>query len=265
MYFFSRNLNENLIFRDENENIFLSISCFETRTRNRNSFLEVEREKMKLILTGIPGNGNSRHSLYWLYDDSLLTYSNCFWFLLTFLDFYWLLMTSNDSLLTPSLFLLTSTDSVLTSMALLWLSNDSLLTSTDSILTFYWLYTDALLNLCWLLLVFRVTRLTRLAKGLLLPRVWKYDLLRDASTSKNMFSGLGTCEFEFLEAIPKELDWARAIVHVQWSFAIFARARWLAESRCHKLRGIVTSWLDPEFYPQSAYVEIFATFAPKTP
>ena len=94
-------------------------------------------------------------------------------------------------------------------MALLWLSNDSLLTSTDSILTFYWLYTDALLNLCWLLLVFRVTRLTRLAKGLLLPRVWKYDLLRDASTSKNMFSGLGTCEFEFLEAIPKELDGGR--------------------------------------------------------
>ena len=27
-----RNLNENLIFRDENENFFLSISCFETRT-----------------------------------------------------------------------------------------------------------------------------------------------------------------------------------------------------------------------------------------
>ena len=63
MYFFSRNLNENLIFRDENGNSFLSISCFETRTRNRKWFLKVEREKIKLILTGIPGNGNSRHSL----------------------------------------------------------------------------------------------------------------------------------------------------------------------------------------------------------
>ena len=148
---------------------------------------------------------------------------------------------------------------------LLWPYCDSLMTLYWHLLTLYWLSTDALLTLCWLLLVFRVTRLTRLAKGLLLPRVWKYDLLRDASTSKNMFSGLGTCEFEFLEAIPKELDWARAIVHVQWSFAIFARARWLAESRCHKLRGILTSWLDPEFYPQSAYVEIFATFATKMP
>ena len=59
-----------------------------------------------------------------------------------------------------------------------------------------------------------------------------------------------------LEAIPK-------IVHVRWSFAIFARARWWAESGRHKLRGILTSWLDPEFYPQSAYVGIFATFANK--
>ena len=138
MYFCLEKFEWKSDFSRREREFFLSISCFETRTRNRNSFLEVEREKMKLILTGIPGNGNSRHSLYWLYDDSLLTYSNCFWFLLTFLDFYWLLMTSNDSLLTPSLFLLTSTDSVLTSMALLWLSNDSLLTSTDSLLTLYW-------------------------------------------------------------------------------------------------------------------------------
>ena len=58
-----RNLNENLIFRDENGNTFLSISCFETRTRSRKWILKVEREKIKLILTGIPGNGNSRHSL----------------------------------------------------------------------------------------------------------------------------------------------------------------------------------------------------------
>ena len=33
-FFLSRNLIENLIFWDENENIFLSISCFETRNRN---------------------------------------------------------------------------------------------------------------------------------------------------------------------------------------------------------------------------------------
>ena len=38
-------------------------SCFETRTRNRKWYLKVEREKIKLILTGIPGNGNSHHSL----------------------------------------------------------------------------------------------------------------------------------------------------------------------------------------------------------
>ena len=64
-----RNLNENLVFRDENEKFFLSISCFETRTRisfsiscfetrtrNRKSFLRVEREKIKLILMRIPGS-----------------------------------------------------------------------------------------------------------------------------------------------------------------------------------------------------------------
>ena len=36
-----------------------------------------------------------------------------------------------------------------------------------------------------------------------------------------------------------------------------------AEAGWHKLRGIFQSWLDPEFYPQSAYVEIFATFVTK--
>ena len=56
-------MNESLIFRDENGNTVLSISCFETRMRNRISFLGVEREKMKLIFTGISRNGNSRHSL----------------------------------------------------------------------------------------------------------------------------------------------------------------------------------------------------------
>ena len=50
-------------FQTRTGNTFLSISCFETRTRNRKSFLKVEREKIKLILTGIPGNWNSRHSL----------------------------------------------------------------------------------------------------------------------------------------------------------------------------------------------------------
>ena len=34
--------------------IILSISCFETRTRNRELFVEVEQEKMKVILTRIP-------------------------------------------------------------------------------------------------------------------------------------------------------------------------------------------------------------------
>ena len=33
----------------------------------------------------------------------------------------------------------------------------------------------------------------------------------------------------------------------------------------HKSRGILTSWLDPEFYPQIAYIEVFATFATKMP
>ena len=63
MSFFLRNLNGNLIFRDKNGNTFLSISCLQTRTRNRKWFLKVEREQIRLILTGIPGNGNSRHSL----------------------------------------------------------------------------------------------------------------------------------------------------------------------------------------------------------
>ena len=41
-----------LVFRDEN--IFLTISCFETRTRKL--FLMVEQETMKLFLTRIPEN-----------------------------------------------------------------------------------------------------------------------------------------------------------------------------------------------------------------
>ena len=39
---------------NENENIFLSISYFETRTRNRKWILKVEREKIKLILNSTP-------------------------------------------------------------------------------------------------------------------------------------------------------------------------------------------------------------------
>ena len=33
----------------------------------------------------------------------------------------------------------------------------------------------------------------------------------------------------------------------------------------HKLGGILKAWLAPEFYPQSAHVEILATFATKMP
>ena len=88
--------------------------------------------------------------------------------------------------MTLSLFLLTYSDSLPTSSAILWLSNDSLLTSTYSLLTLCWLSTDALLTICWHLLVSRMTRLTRLARGLQLPRIWNYDRLRYASTSKNM-------------------------------------------------------------------------------
>ena len=43
-----------LMLRDENKNFFLLISCFETRTR---------KQKMKVILTGIPGIENSRPAL----------------------------------------------------------------------------------------------------------------------------------------------------------------------------------------------------------
>ena len=41
------------------------------RTRNRKWFLKAEREQTKLILMGIPGNGNSRHSLpsHWCEND----------------------------------------------------------------------------------------------------------------------------------------------------------------------------------------------------
>ena len=46
-----RNLNENLVFRDENEKFFLSISCFETRTRMSffNLVFRDEIEKLKII------------------------------------------------------------------------------------------------------------------------------------------------------------------------------------------------------------------------
>ena len=46
--------------RREREFLY-SISCFETR--NRKSFFMVEREKIKLILTRIPGIENSRYAL----------------------------------------------------------------------------------------------------------------------------------------------------------------------------------------------------------
>ena len=46
----------NLVLRDESENVFFSIPCFETRSRNRKWFLMVEREKIKLHLTRIPGS-----------------------------------------------------------------------------------------------------------------------------------------------------------------------------------------------------------------
>ena len=63
MSFFSRNVYDffcffrrereyfsfNLVIRDEN--FFLSISCFKTRTRNRKLFLNVEQTNIKLILT----------------------------------------------------------------------------------------------------------------------------------------------------------------------------------------------------------------------
>jgi len=74
--FFSRNLNKNLIFRDEignffqhlvsrdeNGNFFILISCFEKDTRIWKSFLKVEREKINLILTRIPEIENSRYAL----------------------------------------------------------------------------------------------------------------------------------------------------------------------------------------------------------
>ena len=38
----------------------------------------------------------------------------------------------------------------------------------------------------------------------------------------------------------------------------------MLQAGLHKLGGILKAWLDPEFYTQSAYVEIFATFATKT-
>ena len=33
----------------------------------------------------------------------------------------------------------------------------------------------------------------------------------------------------------------------------------------HRSQGILQTWLDPEFHPQSVYVEIFGTFATKVP
>ena len=41
--------------------------------------------------------------------------------------------------------------------------------------------------------------------------------------------------------------------------------RYLWPTGWHNLRGVLTSWLDPEFGPQNAYVEILATFATKMP
>ena len=58
-----------------------SILCFETRTRNRKSFLMVKREKIKLILTRIPGIENSRYALLYIILGRQLedTFENTRW------------------------------------------------------------------------------------------------------------------------------------------------------------------------------------------
>ena len=53
----------NLGVRDENEIFSFKISCFEKGTRIIKLNVRVEREKMKLILSRIPGIENSRWSL----------------------------------------------------------------------------------------------------------------------------------------------------------------------------------------------------------
>ena len=49
------------------------------------------------------------------------------------------------------------------------------------------------------------------------------------------------------------------ILDLQTCLIVYSIAGW------HKLGGILKAWLVPEFYPQSAYVEILATFATKMP
>ena len=53
----------NFVIQYENENIFLSILCFETRTRKRKWFLHIGWEKRKLNLTRIFENENSCRAL----------------------------------------------------------------------------------------------------------------------------------------------------------------------------------------------------------
>ena len=55
----------NLGVRDKNKIFSFKISCFEKGTRITKWNLMVEREKMKLILTRIPGIENSRYALLW--------------------------------------------------------------------------------------------------------------------------------------------------------------------------------------------------------
>ena len=56
-------LSFSLMLRDRKDNIFISVSCFETGTRNWKWILKVDREKIKLNFTGILRSENSRHAL----------------------------------------------------------------------------------------------------------------------------------------------------------------------------------------------------------
>ena len=71
--------------------------------------------------------------------------------------------------------------------------------------------------------------------------------------------------FKFVWQIKLRLFWAVLRLGGDCWLSIVWRSSPSSSSGWHNLSGVLTSWLDPEFGPQNAYVEILATFATKMP
>ena len=84
------------------------------------------------------------------------------------------------------------------------------------------------------------------------------DFSRSESESiyNRIFTDINTCHLNIYAAM-YYIKYKRILITIGKSQRGYLAPGW------HNLRGVLTSWLDPEFGPQNTYVEILATFATK--